>query len=102
MHNIVEKFLKELENQLLERHVKLKVTAPAKEWLAVKGYDKRMGARPLARVIQEAIKKPVSDQLLFGKLKDGGTLEVGANTEGLSFKYSSLKKKVEHVSALEL
>jgi ATP-dependent Clp protease ATP-binding subunit ClpA len=95
MHNIVEKFLKELENQLIERHVKLKVTAPAKEWLALKGYDKRMGARPLARVIQESIKKPVSDQLLFGKLKDGGTLEVGANDQGLSFKYSSLKKKTE-------
>ncbi len=93
MGNIVEKFLKELENQLLERHVKMKVTSGAKEWLAVKGYDKRMGARPLARVIQESIKKPVSDALLFGKLKDGGTLEVGANVEGLSFKYSSRVKK---------
>ncbi len=101
MGHIVEKFLKELENQLLERHVKMKVSTPAKEWLAVKGYDKRMGARPLARVIQESIKKPVSDALLFGKLKDGGTLEVDANEEGLSFKYSSLKKKVEQTATLE-
>jgi ATP-dependent Clp protease ATP-binding subunit ClpA len=88
MHRVVDKFLLELETQLLERKVKLKVTAAAKDWLAVQGYDPRMGARPLARVIQESLKKPVADELLFGKLKDGGKLEVDADGTGLTFKYA--------------
>jgi ATP-dependent Clp protease ATP-binding subunit ClpA len=88
MHNIVDKFLAELEVQLSERKVKLSVSSEAKNWLAVKGYDKQMGARPLARVIQEQLKKPVADELLFGKLKNGGKLEVDANDAGLVFKYA--------------
>jgi ATP-dependent Clp protease ATP-binding subunit ClpA len=89
MHNIVDKFLAELEVQLAERKVKLSVSSQAKDWLATKGYDKQMGARPLARVIQEQLKKPVADELLFGKLKNGGKLEVSADEGGLSFKYAS-------------
>ncbi len=88
MHRVVDKFLLELETQLSERKVKLKVSHAAKDWLAVQGYDGRMGARPLARVIQESLKKPVADELLFGKLKDGGKLEVDADGTGLTFKYA--------------
>jgi ATP-dependent Clp protease ATP-binding subunit ClpA len=87
MHGIVDKFLRELETQLSERRVKLRVSSGAKDWLATKGYDRAMGARPLARVIQENLKKPVADELLFGKLKNGGVLEVNAGGEGLAFKY---------------
>jgi ATP-dependent Clp protease ATP-binding subunit ClpA len=87
MHGIVDKFLRELETQLLERHVKLRVSGEAKDWLATRGYDKALGARPLARVIQENVKKPVADELLFGKLKNGGVLEVGVDGAALTFKY---------------
>ena len=87
MHGIVGKFLREFETQLETRKVSLSVSSAAKDWLATRGYDKAMGARPLARVIQESLKKPVADELLFGKLKNGGRLEVDAGEAGLSFKY---------------
>jgi ATP-dependent Clp protease ATP-binding subunit ClpA len=88
MHSIVDKFLAELEAQLEERKVKLSVSAAAKDWLASRGYDKAMGARPMARVIQESLKKPVADELLFGKLKNGGKLEVDAGEAGLEFRFA--------------
>ena len=87
MRGIVDKFLREFERQLEQRKVALNVSSAAKDWLATRGYDKAMGARPLARVIQESLKKPVADELLFGKLKNGGRLEVDAGEAGLSFQY---------------
>ena len=87
MHGIVDKFLREFETQLETRKVSLSVSSAAKDWLATRGYDKAMGARPLARVIQESLKKPVADELLFGKLKNGGRLEVDASEAGLNFQY---------------
>ncbi len=85
MGGIVDKFLRELQTQLEEKHIKLEVKSEAKDWLAKKGYDKLFGARPLARVIEEHIKKPVADELLFGKLKNGGKLEIGLEGDKLEF-----------------
>ena len=73
---VVEKFVLQLEAQLLDRGVSIELTRPAAEWLADKGYDDRMGARPLGRVIQEHIKKPLAEELLFGKLAKGGLVVV--------------------------
>jgi ATP-dependent Clp protease ATP-binding subunit ClpA len=61
----------------MDRHVSIELTRPAAEWLADKGYDSKMGARPLGRVIQEHIKKPLAEELLFGKLAKGGVVRVG-------------------------
>ena len=77
IHQVVQKFVMQLEAQLAERGVTFELTPEAIAWLAEKGYDERMGARPLARVIQEHIKKPLADEVLFGKLKKGGTVRVG-------------------------
>ncbi len=74
---VVEKFVLQLEAQLMDRHVSIELTRPAAEWLAEKGYDDKMGARPLGRVIQEHIKKPLAEELLFGKLAKGGNVKVG-------------------------
>ncbi len=74
---VVEKFVLQLEAQLLDRNVTIELTKPAAEWLAEKGYDDKMGARPLGRVIQESIKKPLAEELLFGKLAKGGIVKVG-------------------------
>ncbi|OBY25567.1 ATP-dependent Clp protease ATP-binding subunit ClpA [Leisingera sp. JC1] len=74
---VVEKFVLQLEAQLMDRNVSIELTRKAAEWLAEKGYDDRMGARPLGRVIQEHIKKPLAEELLFGKLTKGGVVQVG-------------------------
>ncbi|MDP4989925.1 MAG: AAA family ATPase, partial [Marivita lacus] len=73
---VVEKFVLQLEAQLMDRNVTIELTKPAAEWLADKGYDDKMGARPLGRVIQEYIKKPLAEELLFGKLAKGGVVRV--------------------------
>jgi len=74
---VVEKFVLQLEAQLMDRNVTIELTRPAAEWLAEEGYDEKMGARPLGRVIQEHIKKPLAEELLFGKLMKGGNITVG-------------------------
>jgi len=81
IHQVVQKFVMQLEAQLAERGVTFELTPEAIAWLAEKGYDERMGARPLARVIQEHIKKPLADEVLFGKLKKGGTVRVGVEDD---------------------
>ncbi|WP_028920292.1 ATP-dependent Clp protease ATP-binding subunit ClpA [Pseudoxanthomonas suwonensis] len=73
---VVDKFLIELEMQLNEKHVALSASPTAREWLAQHGFDPLMGARPMARVIQEKIKRPLADELLFGKLVDGGRVNI--------------------------
>jgi ATP-dependent Clp protease ATP-binding subunit ClpA len=73
---VVEKFVLQLEAQLADRDVTIELSEPAKAWLIEHGYDEQMGARPMARVIQEHIKKPLADEVLFGKLKDGGHVRV--------------------------
>ncbi len=74
---VVEKFVLQLEAQLMDRNVHIELTPKAAAWLADKGYDDKMGARPLGRVIQEHIKKPLAEELLFGKLAKGGVVKVG-------------------------
>ena len=81
---VVEKFVIQLEAQLMERGVTIELTKPAAEWIADKGYDDKMGARPLSRVIQEHIKKPLAEELLFGKLAKGGLVRVSVKDKKLS------------------
>ncbi|WP_061936278.1 ATP-dependent Clp protease ATP-binding subunit ClpA [Aureimonas sp. AU22] len=76
IHEVVQKFVMQLEAQLSERGVTFDLDQEAIAWLADKGYDEYMGARPLGRVIQEYVKKPLADEVLFGKLKRGGTVKV--------------------------
>jgi ATP-dependent Clp protease ATP-binding subunit ClpA len=83
--NVVEKFVMQLEAQLADRNVTIELSSAAKEWLAEKGYDPLYGARPLARVIQEYIKKPLAEELLFGKLVKGGAVKVGLKDAALAF-----------------
>ncbi len=80
IHQVVQKFVMQLEAQLAERGVTFDLSDQAIAWLADKGYDERMGARPLGRVIQEHIKKPLADEVLFGRLKKGGTVRVTVET----------------------
>ncbi len=88
--NVVDKFISELEIQLLERRVNLTVDEVARAWLAERGYDPRMGARPMARLIQEHIKKPLAEQLLFGDLAEGGNVTVGVEAGHLALQYEKL------------
>ena len=83
---MVEKFVLQLEAQLLDRGVTIELTKAAAEWIADKGYDDKMGARPLARVIQEYVKKPLAEELLFGKLAKGGLVKVGVKNGALDLR----------------
>jgi ATP-dependent Clp protease ATP-binding subunit ClpA len=74
---VVDKFVMQLEAQLADRDVIIELSDDARQWLARKGYDKLMGARPLGRIIQESIKKPLAEELLFGSLTKGGLVRVG-------------------------
>ncbi len=85
VERVVEKFILQLELQLADRNVEISLDAEAKTWLAEKGYDKHYGARPLSRVIQENIKKPLADELLFGKLAKGGEVIVKVKDDKLTF-----------------
>ncbi|MBS0218562.1 MAG: ATP-dependent Clp protease ATP-binding subunit ClpA [Proteobacteria bacterium] len=80
---VVDKFLIELEAQLQDKHVTLSATQKAREWLAQNGFDPLMGARPMARLIQDKVKRPLADELLFGKLVEGGHVGLDANDDGL-------------------
>lgn len=95
---VVDKFVIQLEAQLTERKIEFELSKGANAWLADKGYDKRYGARPLSRTIQEYIKKPLADEILFGKLKNGGLVKVGVDKkkENLTFKFvPPAKLKIE-------
>ena len=87
METIVEKFVLQLEAQLAERHVAITLTPEARAWLAAKGYDPVFGARPLARVIQTEVRDPLTDEILFGTLENGGTVTIDADGDKLSFSY---------------
>ncbi|PTW49947.1 ATP-dependent Clp protease ATP-binding subunit ClpA [Rhodovulum kholense] len=90
---VVEKFVLQLEAQLMDRNVTIELTRPAAEWLAEKGYDDKMGARPLARVIQETIKKPLAEELLFGKLAKGGVVKVGVRDGEIDLRIEEPEKR---------
>lgn len=81
--NVVDKFLVELQAQLDDKRVHMDIDQDAREWLAVEGYDKNMGARPMARLIQEKIKRPLADLILFGDLSQGGTIRVSLKNDSL-------------------
>jgi len=85
---VVEKFVLQLEAQLMDRNVQIELTRPAAEWLGEKGYDDKMGARPLGRVIQEHIKKPLAEELLFGKLAKGGVVRVAVKNGQIDLQIS--------------
>ncbi|QFT61692.1 ATP-dependent Clp protease ATP-binding subunit ClpA [Roseivivax halotolerans] len=90
---VVEKFVLQLEAQLLDRNVTIELTQPAAEWLAERGYDDKMGARPLGRVIQEHIKKPLAEELLFGKLSKGGIVRVAVKDGELDLQLDGPEKR---------
>ncbi len=87
MRQVVGKFIDELRGQLTQKNVKITVSADATDWLASRGYDTMYGARPLARLIQTEIKDALSDEVLFGKLKKGGSVNIGLKEDKLSFEY---------------
>jgi ATP-dependent Clp protease ATP-binding subunit ClpA len=89
--NVVDKFIIELEHQLEEKRVTLTVDDRAREWLARRGFDPVMGARPMARVIQEHIKRPLADELLFGRLSKGGQLKISTEGDELKFEIEALQ-----------
>jgi ATP-dependent Clp protease ATP-binding subunit ClpA len=89
---VVDKFVLQLEAQLMDRNVTIELTKSAAEWIANKGYDNKMGARPLARVIQEHIKKPLAEDLLFGKLAKGGIVKVITKDGKLELEIKSHEK----------
>jgi ATP-dependent Clp protease ATP-binding subunit ClpA len=97
IEKVVEKFIFQLEAQLADRNVTIELSEDATKWLAEKGYDEKFGARPLARVIQENIKRPLADELLFGKLENGGTVKVVVKGNGedrqLAFEYLAADPK---------
>jgi ATP-dependent Clp protease ATP-binding subunit ClpA len=84
---VVEKFVMQLEAQLADRNVTIELSSAAKEWLAERGYDRLYGARPLSRVIQEHIKKPLAEELLFGRLTKGGAVKVTMKDGKLDFEF---------------
>jgi len=85
--HVVDKFICELETQLLEKKVTLNVNNDARAWLAMHGYDPKMGARPMARVVKESIKKSLAEELLFGRLANGGEVTVTVKDDKLSFEF---------------
>jgi len=95
VHRVVDKFVVQLEGQLADRSVTIELTDGSRDWISNKGYDKLYGARPLARVIQEYIKKPLADELLFGELVDGGHVKVMVKDGKLGFDIdtSNVEKK---------
>ena len=90
IERVVDKFIIELDHQLNEKKVFLQLTVKARRWLAEKGYDPSFGARPMARLIQNEIKRVLADEILFGRLQSGGKVEVDENEGKLAFTYSPL------------
>src|SRR5438067_6342924 len=91
VERVVDKFITELDAQLLARRVTVQLTPGARRWLAERGYDQTFGARPMARLIQTEIKRVLADEMLFGQLRDGGRVEIDAGPDGLVFRYAPLK-----------
>ncbi|WP_105590349.1 ATP-dependent Clp protease ATP-binding subunit ClpA [Cronobacter sakazakii] len=94
IHQVVDKFIVELQAQLDQKGVSLEVSQEARDWLAEKGYDRAMGARPMTRVIQDNLKKPLANELLFGSLVYGGQVSVALDKEGdkLTYSFQSAQK----------
>jgi ATP-dependent Clp protease ATP-binding subunit ClpA len=95
MHRIIDKFLSQLNDLSTKKRVNVVLDAAAKEWLIDKGFDRNMGARPLARVIQENIKKPLAKEILFGRLKAGGAVVVHVKDDKLEFEYMEAAESLD-------
>jgi ATP-dependent Clp protease ATP-binding subunit ClpA len=93
IRNVVQKFVMQLEAQLADRNVTVELSEDAADWLAKNGYDELYGARPLARVIQEHIKKPLADEILFGKLVRGGHVKVVLADGKIAFEIESASRE---------
>jgi ATP-dependent Clp protease ATP-binding subunit ClpA len=95
---VVDKLVVELEAQLDKNNVTIELEPRAREWVAKRGYDKKMGARPMARVIQEHIKRPLAEELLFGKLTEGGhvRVEIAPDGNGLVLIPEPITPELEH------
>ncbi len=93
IERVADKFIRDLRHQLAEKRVTIEITDGAKAWLAEQGYDPKMGARPMARLIQDKVKRPLADELLFGKLAHGGHVRIQLDNkgEGLAFKIDALE-----------
>jgi len=94
---VVDKFVLQLEEQLADRNVIIELDASARAWLAEKGYDPLFGARPLARIIQEHVKKPLADELLFGRLAKGGIVRATRRAEEDALAFSFEERPVAPV-----
>lgn len=104
VRHVVGKFIYQLESQLSERNITISLSDEASDWLATNGYDKAMGARPLARLIANKIKKPLADEVLFGKLAKGGSVHIDVKDNELTFRISKAtpKSKRAHTDEDEL
>jgi len=89
MDKVLEKFIRQLNELAGKKSVKIIFNVAAKEWLITKGFDDKMGARPLAKVISTSVKMPLSKEILFGKLKNGGAVMVSVKDNKLDFDYLS-------------
>ena len=87
VERVVDKFMQELIDQLIEKNVSIKLTPDARRYMAEKGYDKTFGARPMARLIQSEVKQVLADEILFGQLQNGGKVEIDLGEDGLVFQY---------------
>lgn len=90
---VVQKFIYELEAQLGDRQITIELSEAANRWIAERGYDEKMGARPLSRVIQEEVKKPLAEEILFGKLQKGGLVQIDLADDKLTFKLTATPDK---------
>ena len=100
VRKVVDKFVMQLEVQLSDRQVDIVLDDPARDWLAARGYDEAYGARPLARLVQEKIKKPLADHLLFGELEQGGVVEVKVIDDELAVTVVALRaQRIDNKSA---
>jgi ATP-dependent Clp protease ATP-binding subunit ClpA len=98
---VVDKFILQLEEQLADRNVTIELDEAARQWLSQKGYDRLFGARPLARIIQEHVKKPLAEELLFGKLTKGGVVRVTRDGDKLAFSFTEAPPRVPAPKELE-
>ena len=90
---VVDKFIMQLEVQLSDKNVSIVLSDEARDWLSKNGYDRVYGARPLGRLIQDSIKKPLAEELLFGSLIEGGTVFVELKNDKLIIKTESIQKE---------
>jgi ATP-dependent Clp protease ATP-binding subunit ClpA len=99
IERVVDKLLLEIEAQLEKKGVSILLDDEARSWLASKGYDPKMGARPMARLLQEQIKRPLAEELLFGKLANGGTVKIGVSKDGEKLTLDTLPAEVPALPA---